>query len=303
MISKQEYLDILKDYLQHHFTMYELNDILRDYEEYFLNGELEGKSDKDIIEQLGSPKQVAKDLIDETKTVNIGHNMKKNSKQKNYKQTESYARIKDFTDSSQRGISNLFKSLDGFFTRVYSRFSGFFYSDKDHVDHVVQEETIEGEPEQGSQATHTPNRRRQQKPNGSLFRRIGRTLTVWIGRLFLLGVTLFLLFIACMVMFFFLAGIMFILSQMVVLVMMVPISIIAGGIHSAYMLLGLSGCLGFLGLIILQCVIAYYVFKVIRYIVISYISYVKTKLMRLRIEDKRRLLPVIYEGGNPSDEN
>ncbi|MEG0372281.1 MAG: DUF1700 domain-containing protein [Clostridium sp.] len=66
-MSKQEFLDILKDYLRGYFTLSEIEDILRDYEEYFLNGELEGKTEKQVIESLGSPKSIAEDLIREIK--------------------------------------------------------------------------------------------------------------------------------------------------------------------------------------------------------------------------------------------
>ncbi|MEG2538236.1 MAG: DUF1700 domain-containing protein, partial [Clostridium sp.] len=66
-MTKQEFLDILRDYLRGYFTLAEISDILRDYEEYFLNGELEGKSEKQVIESLGSPKSIAEDLIREIK--------------------------------------------------------------------------------------------------------------------------------------------------------------------------------------------------------------------------------------------
>ena len=37
----------------------EITDILRDYEEYFVDGIIEGKSEIEIIESLGSPKEIA----------------------------------------------------------------------------------------------------------------------------------------------------------------------------------------------------------------------------------------------------
>ena len=40
---------------------------MRDYEEFFLNGELQGKSDEEIIRGLGSPKSIAQELIEEMK--------------------------------------------------------------------------------------------------------------------------------------------------------------------------------------------------------------------------------------------
>lgn len=66
-MNKEEFLDILKDYLKGHFSAYEIDDILRDYEEFFINGKLEGKSEEEVAKGLGSPKQVATELIREMK--------------------------------------------------------------------------------------------------------------------------------------------------------------------------------------------------------------------------------------------
>lgn len=66
-MNKSDFLDILRDYLKGHFSEYEINDIIRDYEEFFLNGELEGKTEEEVILSLGSPKVIATDLIMEMK--------------------------------------------------------------------------------------------------------------------------------------------------------------------------------------------------------------------------------------------
>lgn len=66
-MSRNDFLDILRDYLTNHFSESEIEDILRDYEEFFLNGQLEGKSEDEIANSLGSPKQVANELISEVK--------------------------------------------------------------------------------------------------------------------------------------------------------------------------------------------------------------------------------------------
>ena len=66
-MGKNDFLDILRDYLKGTFSQLEINDILRDYEEFFLNGELQGKSDEEIIRGLGSPKSIAQELIEEMK--------------------------------------------------------------------------------------------------------------------------------------------------------------------------------------------------------------------------------------------
>ncbi|MGL5750035.1 MAG: DUF1700 domain-containing protein [Paraclostridium sp.] len=67
-MNKKEFLEILKDYLSKHFSDNEVSDILRDYEEYFVDGEIEGKSDIEIIQSLGSPKSIVRDLVGEMKT-------------------------------------------------------------------------------------------------------------------------------------------------------------------------------------------------------------------------------------------
>ncbi|EQF25747.1 hypothetical protein QEW_1728 [Clostridioides difficile CD160] len=66
-MNKTEFLEILKDYLKKDFSESEVNDILRDYEEYFVDGIIEGKSDMEIIASLGSPKSIARELILQTK--------------------------------------------------------------------------------------------------------------------------------------------------------------------------------------------------------------------------------------------
>lgn len=66
-MNRKEFLDILIDYLKKDFSEDEINDIIRDYEEYFVNGEIEGKSDLETIAALGSPKYIARDLINQIK--------------------------------------------------------------------------------------------------------------------------------------------------------------------------------------------------------------------------------------------
>ncbi|MGL5642665.1 MAG: DUF1700 domain-containing protein, partial [Paraclostridium sp.] len=77
VLNKREFLEILKDYLSSHFSADEVNDILRDYEEYFIDGEIEGKSDIQIIESLGSPKSIVRDLVEEMKESKVNSNNKK----------------------------------------------------------------------------------------------------------------------------------------------------------------------------------------------------------------------------------
>ena len=62
-MRKEDFLEILKDYLKKDFSEDEVIDILRDYEEYFVNGAIEGKSEIEIISSLGSPKEIANELL------------------------------------------------------------------------------------------------------------------------------------------------------------------------------------------------------------------------------------------------
>lgn len=68
-MNKVEYLDVLNDYLLKYYSEEESLDILRDYEEYFLNGKLDGKTEQEIILELGSPKIIVQELRAEEKNV------------------------------------------------------------------------------------------------------------------------------------------------------------------------------------------------------------------------------------------
>ena len=52
LINKNEILEILQDYLKQNFSKEEVDDILRNYEEYFIEGTIEGKSEEEIIKLL-----------------------------------------------------------------------------------------------------------------------------------------------------------------------------------------------------------------------------------------------------------
>lgn len=89
-MNKNDFLDILKDYLKNNFSTAEINDILRDYEEFFLNGELEGKTEEDIIKALGSPKAIANELIEEMKG-----NKEENNKSSSKSYKEFFCKLKN----------------------------------------------------------------------------------------------------------------------------------------------------------------------------------------------------------------
>ena len=76
-MRKEDFLEILKDYLKNSFSQEEIMDIVRDYEEYFIDGEIEGKTEMDIIASLGSPKEIAKELVSQSSDKNINKNKNK----------------------------------------------------------------------------------------------------------------------------------------------------------------------------------------------------------------------------------
>lgn len=78
-LNKVEFLEILKDYLKKDFSEDEVSDILRDYEEYFVDGVIEGKSDMEIIRALGSPKTIANELISQIRNNNENQSSRKDS--------------------------------------------------------------------------------------------------------------------------------------------------------------------------------------------------------------------------------
>ncbi len=61
-MSKKEFLLELERYLRS-LSAVERNDILQDYEDHFTFGIEEGKSEEEISEALGSPKQLAREIL------------------------------------------------------------------------------------------------------------------------------------------------------------------------------------------------------------------------------------------------
>ena len=99
-MRKDDFLEILKDYLKKSFSEDEIMDILRDYEEYFIDGAIEGKSEMEIISGLGSPKEIAAALLAESNANN------KNNRSKIQSKVESvYITFK----SKCKSVSNKFK--------------------------------------------------------------------------------------------------------------------------------------------------------------------------------------------------
>lgn len=64
-MKQHEFLRELKENLESRMSPEELEDILSDYESFFISGREEGKSDDEISEELGSPAFLAKSLLEE----------------------------------------------------------------------------------------------------------------------------------------------------------------------------------------------------------------------------------------------
>lgn len=66
MLNKQEYLEQLEACLKHKLSREEIEDIMRDYAEYFEEGRRQSKQDVEIAAKLGDPELVAQQLIEES---------------------------------------------------------------------------------------------------------------------------------------------------------------------------------------------------------------------------------------------
>lgn len=65
-MTKLEYLKLLETDLQKRLSQYETDEIIRDYAEYFAEGASQGKTDDEMIVNLGDPAVVAAQVIEET---------------------------------------------------------------------------------------------------------------------------------------------------------------------------------------------------------------------------------------------
>ena len=72
-MNKQEYLQSLEACLRHKLSREEIDDIMRDYAEYFEEGRRQSKQDSEISAKLGDPELVAQQLIEESQEQNTEH--------------------------------------------------------------------------------------------------------------------------------------------------------------------------------------------------------------------------------------
>ncbi len=79
-MTKESYLQSLETLLKKHLSKSEINDILRDYGEYFDDGRRQNKTDTEISAKLGDPEIIAQQFIEE-----IGNESKIGSENKTEK--------------------------------------------------------------------------------------------------------------------------------------------------------------------------------------------------------------------------
>ncbi len=65
-MNRLDYLAKLEKKLKTQLSKKEVNDIIRDYAEYFEEGKRQGKTDEEIAAALGSPEQVAEQILSES---------------------------------------------------------------------------------------------------------------------------------------------------------------------------------------------------------------------------------------------
>jgi len=222
-MTKNDFLDILRDYLKGAFSELEINDILRDYEEFFLNGELQGKSDEEIIKTLGSPKSIAKELTEEMK----GQGKSTSSSNSELK------------DKVSKDAKNLWKNV-----------------------------------------------KRQGKKAGNKTKEFLDSNSVINGKISSAGVKLIIIVISVLLFFPALTIVMSMIASGLGLVGMSIANFI--GYLGAAFLCGIDISMGVFGFFIILCWILYcLVYKGLKYLVVSYISWVKTRNMYVRVKNQQ----------------
>ena len=83
-MTRQEFIEALRIALQGKISQKSINEHLRYYDNYIMEEARKGRSEQQVIEELGSPLLIAKTLIDTTDTV--GENQHEQSYTKNERQ-------------------------------------------------------------------------------------------------------------------------------------------------------------------------------------------------------------------------
>lgn len=244
-MTKNDFLDILRDYLKGTFSELEINDILRDYEEFFLNGELQGKSDEEIIKSLGSPKSIANELIEEMK-----------GQRKTTDNTNN-----EFKDGFSKGAKNLWENV-----------------------------------------------KRQCKKVGNKTKEFLNSNSVINGKISSAGVKLIIVVISVMLFFPALAIAMSMIFSGLGLVG-ASIANFIGYLGAAFLcginismgVFGFFACIAWTGFIILGWTVYCLVYKGLKYLVVQYISWVKTRNMYIRVKNEQE--NNVGNGENTTEKN
>ena len=245
-MTKNDFLDILRDYLKGTFSELEINDILRDYEEFFLNGELQGKSDEKIIKNLGSPKNIANELIEEMK-----------GQRKTTGNTNN-----EFKDRFSKGAKNLWENV-----------------------------------------------KRQCKKVGNKTKEFLDSNSVINGKISSAGVKLIIVVISVMLFFPALTIAMTMIFSGLGLVG-VSIANFIGYLGAAFLcginismgVFGFFACIAWTGFIILGWTVYCLVYKGLKYLVVQYISWVKTRNMYVRVKNEQENNVVNGDNGENTTE-
>ena len=109
-MTRLEYLDILEQKLKKYMTQKEVNDIVRDYAEYFEEGKAQGKSDEETAAKLGSPEKIAEEILAEN-----NYDMELNSvpKDKNHFWKDIKEKTYNIFKSCGSGIKSFISKLLG----------------------------------------------------------------------------------------------------------------------------------------------------------------------------------------------
>lgn len=101
----------LEDALRGEVSEYEYRDSLAYYREYFREQMSLGKSEAEIIEQLGSPRLIARSIID-------AHGIEEEEGQSGYRDTQNDFGNEDVRESSPQGHNTVMRKIGGIATLI-----------------------------------------------------------------------------------------------------------------------------------------------------------------------------------------
>lgn len=219
-MNKQEYLERLEACLKHKLSREEIDDIMRDYAEYFEEGRRQSKQDSEISAKLGDPELVAQQLIEESQEQQAEHFSAARPKSKEKKMPWDYA------SEQLKNVKNKFHEWD--------HSEGRKKSEQNTAEQDEQpEELLESEPEK----TVPKAKRKRHRSSDNLFLQAVRTLGRACKWCIYAFISLTLLMIAAGISFGLLGAAAFVLGMFVFAVLCTSFAIlvcIAGIIASGF---------------------------------------------------------------------